>query len=221
MSDEGYRLVCADRAALVEAQPVEPDAVRTRPALKAAGATLVRISFDAGQSMREHVAAVPILLQVIDGEVSVDVGEARETLRAGGIIHIDARVPHAVNAVTPAQALLVLLEGSPARPQRAPRDTAAASAPGGRRELGLSSAADADGPPEIDVRTIPRGLRHGAVLGALERVHEGRAMVLDAPHDPVPLLGEIEERSPGRFRVEYLERGPKTWRLQLTATRPA
>jgi uncharacterized protein (DUF2249 family)/iron-sulfur cluster repair protein YtfE (RIC family) len=70
--------------------------------------------------------------------------------------------------------------------------------------------------PELDVREVPHSLRHATVFGALAAVPAGRAMVLVAPHDPLPLLAQIEERNPGVFLVEYLERGPQAWRLQLT-----
>ncbi|MGW2745555.1 DUF2249 domain-containing protein [Streptomyces sp. NPDC001450] len=70
--------------------------------------------------------------------------------------------------------------------------------------------------PELDVRSVPHALRHATVFGALEAVPAGAAMVLVAPHDPLPLLAQIEDRSPGTFCVEYLERGPEAWRLQLS-----
>ncbi|MFE9094275.1 DUF2249 domain-containing protein [Streptomyces sp. NPDC007264] len=70
--------------------------------------------------------------------------------------------------------------------------------------------------PELDVRSVPHALRHATVFGALDAVPAGRAMVLVAPHDPLPLLAQIEDRRPGTFSVEYLERGPEAWRLQLT-----
>ncbi|MET8804495.1 DUF2249 domain-containing protein [Streptomyces sp. NPDC004546] len=70
--------------------------------------------------------------------------------------------------------------------------------------------------PELDVRSVPHALRHAAVFGALDAVPAGNAMVLVAPHDPLPLLRQIEQRSPGRFAVEYLQRGPEAWRLRLS-----
>jgi uncharacterized protein (DUF2249 family) len=70
--------------------------------------------------------------------------------------------------------------------------------------------------PELDVREVPHALRHATVFGALDAVPAGTAMVLLAPHDPLPLLAQIEQRSPGAFAVEYLERGPETWRLRLS-----
>jgi uncharacterized protein (DUF2249 family) len=38
-------------------------------------------------------------------------------------------------------------------------------------------------------------------------------MVLVAPHDPVRLLTQLDDRAPGRFTVEYLSEGPEAWRI--------
>ncbi|SBT92062.1 Uncharacterized conserved protein, DUF2249 family [Streptomyces sp. DI166] len=69
--------------------------------------------------------------------------------------------------------------------------------------------------PELDVRAVPHSIRHATVFGALAAVPAGGAMVLVAPHDPLPLLAQIEQHNPGVFAVDYLERGPETWRLRL------
>ena len=74
---------------------------------------------------------------------------------------------------------------------------------------------DGEGPPELDVRQVPHAIRHATVFGALEAIGPGTAMVLVAPHDPLPLLSQIEQQHPGRFDVNYLERGPEAWRLRL------
>lgn len=70
--------------------------------------------------------------------------------------------------------------------------------------------------PELDVRGVPHALRHATVFGALDALPVGTSMVLIAPHDPLPLLAQIEQRTPGTFAVEYLQRGPETWRLRLS-----
>lgn len=70
--------------------------------------------------------------------------------------------------------------------------------------------------PELDARTVPHAVRHATIFGALDTVPSGGAMVLVAPHDPVPLLGQLEQREPGAFSVDYLERGPDAWRLKFT-----
>lgn len=75
---------------------------------------------------------------------------------------------------------------------------------------------DPEGYPELDARSIPHAIRHATIFGALDTVSAGSGLVLLAPHDPLPLLGQIGERWPGQFAVEYLEKGPQTWRLALT-----
>ncbi|HWJ66584.1 MAG TPA: DUF2249 domain-containing protein [Nocardioides sp.] len=71
------------------------------------------------------------------------------------------------------------------------------------------------GEPELDARVIPHALRHASIFGALSAVPSGAAMVLVAPHDPLPLLAQIEEREQGAIEVTYLDRGPEAWRLRL------
>lgn len=75
---------------------------------------------------------------------------------------------------------------------------------------------DPTGLPELDARAIPHAIRHATIFGALEAVGPGGGLVLLAPHDPVPLLAQVAERWPGLFAVDYLDRGPETWRLALT-----
>jgi uncharacterized protein (DUF2249 family)/hemerythrin-like domain-containing protein len=69
--------------------------------------------------------------------------------------------------------------------------------------------------PELDARSVPHAIRHATIFGALEGVRPGTGLVLVAPHDPVPLLQQLEQREPGQFSVDYLERGPEAWRLLL------
>ena len=77
------------------------------------------------------------------------------------------------------------------------------------------SCGEVDGPgyPELDARAVPHAIRHATIFGALDAVRSGGGLVLVAPHDPLPLLAQIEQRAPGAFEVSYLERGPEAWRL--------
>ncbi len=71
-----------------------------------------------------------------------------------------------------------------------------------------------DGAPVLDVRTIPHAIRHAAVLGAFDAVAPGDALVLVAPHAPLPLLAQLAERAP--VDVEYLVEGPDEWHVRIT-----
>jgi uncharacterized protein (DUF2249 family) len=74
---------------------------------------------------------------------------------------------------------------------------------------------DAAGRPVLDARAVPHNIRHATVFGALDAVRPGSGLELIAPHDPLPLLAQIEQRNPGVFQVTYLERGPEAWRLAI------
>lgn len=79
------------------------------------------------------------------------------------------------------------------------------------------SCGEVDGPdyPELDARSVPHAIRHATIFGALDSVQSGSGMILVAPHDPLPLLAQLEQRSPGIFQIDYLEQGPEAWRLSF------
>ena len=68
------------------------------------------------------------------------------------------------------------------------------------------------------MRSVPHAIRHATIFGALESVHPGAGLELVAPHDPMPLLDQVNQRWPGAFSVAYSERGPEAWRLSLVRT---
>jgi quercetin dioxygenase-like cupin family protein len=70
---------------------------------------VVLFSFAPGQRLTDHTAAVPVLIQVVDGEARI--GIAGETLagRPGTWLHLPAHTSHSVEATTPLTLLLVML----------------------------------------------------------------------------------------------------------------
>lgn len=70
--------------------------------------------------------------------------------------------------------------------------------------------------PVLDARAVPHAIRHATIFGALDAIQPGGGLILIAPHDPLPLLDQIEKRSPAMFSVSYLERGPEAWRLAFS-----
>jgi uncharacterized protein (DUF2249 family) len=72
--------------------------------------------------------------------------------------------------------------------------------------------------PELDVRSVPDSIRHATVFGALDSLSFNGGLLLVAPHDALPLLAQIQRRTPNQFEVIYLKRGPDHWRLQFTRT---
>ena len=99
-------------------------------------------------------------------------------------------------------------------------ESAESAAEGGCAPGHACSCGETDGPahPELDARPIPHAIRHATIFGALDSVRPGKGLVLIAPHDPLPLLGQLEQRAPGEFEIDYLERGPDCWRLRIVRT---
>jgi len=97
----------AELGALIE---VAADATVSRTVLKAEGVRVVLFAFDAGQELSEHTAAIPILLQVLDGRLRVGAAGEQVELAPGGIVHIGARVPHDVLALEPSRMVLTMLD---------------------------------------------------------------------------------------------------------------
>jgi quercetin dioxygenase-like cupin family protein len=97
----------ADVANLVS---IQPDATVSRTVLQAEGARVVPFSFDAGQVLTEHTAAVPALLQVLDGHLRITADGRTVDLHPGGLVHFAARLPHAVEVVGPSRLQLTMLD---------------------------------------------------------------------------------------------------------------
>lgn len=69
--------------------------------------------------------------------------------------------------------------------------------------------------PELNASEIPHAIRHGSVIGAFSQVRPGSAMVLVAPHNPVPLLNQLQGLEGDNLEVTYLDEGPGDWRIKL------
>jgi quercetin dioxygenase-like cupin family protein len=74
------------------------------------GVRVVHFSFAAGQQLSDHTAAVPVTLEVIDGEAEIGVGGASIEGRPGTWMHLPADTPHSVHARTPLLLLLTMLK---------------------------------------------------------------------------------------------------------------
>lgn len=73
------------------------------------GATVLQLTFRAGQVLADHSTAKPVLLLGQRGTITVTVAGDERRLGPGDAVHIDARVVHAVSADEPADMTLILL----------------------------------------------------------------------------------------------------------------
>lgn len=114
----------------------------------------------------------------------------------------------------------------PARPDLAAKVTAALH--GLTRQVGVRyerKAADGGGPaavaapvlagPDLDVRDLAAAQRHATIFDSYEALLPGTGFVLVNDHDPKPLRYQFEAEHPGEFSWDYLEAGPKVWRVRI------
>lgn len=97
----------ADLASLIQ---VNPESTVSRTVLRAEGVRVVLFSFDAGQELTEHTAAMPVLLHVLDGRLDVTAAGRTVELVPGGVIHLGTRCPHSVVAKEPTRLVLTMLD---------------------------------------------------------------------------------------------------------------
>ncbi|AOW94481.1 hypothetical protein BFN03_05715 [Rhodococcus sp. WMMA185] len=90
--------------------PIDPARPRSHRALVAEGARVVIFAFDAGQELREHSAAFPILLQALSGHLRVTADDQTIDLQPGGLVHMTTRLRHAVIAMEPSTLMLTMLD---------------------------------------------------------------------------------------------------------------
>ncbi len=103
-----HRLV-TDVSAGVE---IPADGTLSRVVAKEGSLRVVLFAFDAGQELTEHTAAVPVVVQVLTGALSVEVGGERHRLEPQSWLYIGAREPHSVFADEPSRMLLTLVSAS-------------------------------------------------------------------------------------------------------------
>ncbi len=66
--------------------------------------------FAAGSGLAEHVAPFPAIVQIIEGEATITVGQETVKSGPGTWIQMAAKTPHSIQADTPVTMLLTLLK---------------------------------------------------------------------------------------------------------------
>ncbi len=67
----------------------------------------------------------------------------------------------------------------------------------------------------LDVRPMAPAQRHHTIFATYESLGAGESFTLVNDHDPKPLQYQFEAEHAGAFTWDYLERGPKVWRVRI------
>jgi quercetin dioxygenase-like cupin family protein len=73
------------------------------------GLNITLFAFDQGEGLSTHAASGDAMVQVLDGEVLLTIGEKEVRAKTGEIVVMPADVPHSVNAVKPFKMLLTVV----------------------------------------------------------------------------------------------------------------
>ena len=60
----------------------------------------------------------------------------------------------------------------------------------------------------FDARGVAKRFRHAAIFGALESLQDGETMRFVNDHDPLPLLGQLQQHFGDAIGIEYVRREP-------------
>jgi quercetin dioxygenase-like cupin family protein len=92
-----------------EAQP-PADGILSRTLYQDEHVKAVVFGFGAGQELSEHTSSLPAVLQVLQGEATLTLGDDTIEARPGTFVHMPAGLRHAIRAKAPAVLLLLLLK---------------------------------------------------------------------------------------------------------------
>ncbi len=160
------------------------------------GYRMVLLNLRKGQSVPEHANQAVVTVYAITGHITFYENSESCELHAGEVVHIAPGSQHHLEAHEDS-ALYVLAAGQ------------------------TGAAAKAAPVEELDLREVPRPLRHPLVFQKLDALPMGGSFVLVNDHDPVPLNGQIDTMRPGQAAWEYIKRGPDIFRIRIRRIAPA
>lgn len=101
-------LLVDDLAALLG--PIQPQSIVSRTFFKGEYLKALLFGFDAGQELSEHTSSQAAIIQIVQGEATITLGEDRYELKAGSWMHMPPRLKHSVYAKTPLIMQLLMYE---------------------------------------------------------------------------------------------------------------
>ena len=103
-------LVPAQAKTLSELVNYADGAIVSRTLVQSDAGTLTLFAFDAGQGLSRHAAPFDALVQVLDGQAELIVGEQPVLATAGQIVLMPANVPHEIRPAGRFKMLLTMFK---------------------------------------------------------------------------------------------------------------
>lgn len=90
---------------------ITPDTILSRTIQENAGCKTVLFAFAPGQALSEHIATMPAIIHILQGEATLSLGDQVQEVSAGAWAYMNARLPHSVQAHSAVIMLLTMLKG--------------------------------------------------------------------------------------------------------------
>lgn len=87
-----------------------PSGKQSRVLADDAQTKVVLFAFAAGDGLAEHVAPLPAIIQIVQGEAELTVGDEAVAARPGTWVRMAPQTPHSIRATTPVVLLLTLFK---------------------------------------------------------------------------------------------------------------
>ncbi|MCO6494438.1 MAG: DUF542 domain-containing protein [Bacteroidetes bacterium] len=79
-----------------------------------------------------------------------------------------------------------------------------------------NSAQNSDDENKLDVTQLPPARKHPTIFERFDELQGGKWLTIYNDHDPKPLYYQLMAERGNIFTWEYLEQGPKLWRVKIT-----
>ena len=89
--------------------PVTASATTSRALLDNDVVRVVAFAFDTGEQLTEHTASLPVVVQVLRGDLRFQVADEEHVLTGGDCVYLAPGAPHALEALSPSLVSLVMV----------------------------------------------------------------------------------------------------------------
>jgi quercetin dioxygenase-like cupin family protein len=89
---------------------IQSDSIVSRTFFKGEHLKAILFAFDTGQELSEHTTSHAAIIQILQGEGSVTVGQDRHELKSGSWLYMSPRLKHSIWARTPLIMLLLMFD---------------------------------------------------------------------------------------------------------------
>lgn len=108
MTDTQYNLKISPYV-LKDLVKYQNGSVVSRELIKTTKTTITAFAFVEGQGLSEHTTPFTALVQILEGEATISVGEKKHVVKEGEILILPANTPHALQAIKQFKMLLTMV----------------------------------------------------------------------------------------------------------------